>query len=184
RPRPRRARCRAPPDLRELLPRQQRRRGPGRRPRPEPRAALRRGPRRPHRGLAAGRRRLHPPSRTPPAVRSPMNHATTNQLRILVIEDETDLREGLQHNLEHEGYAVDTAADGREGLHKALTGDHSLILLDLMLPGLDGLEVLRRLRSEGRPTAVIVLSARGQDRDKVAGLELGADDYLTKPVGL
>jgi DNA-binding response OmpR family regulator len=113
-----------------------------------------------------------------------MTQATTNQLRILVIEDETDLREGLQHNLEHEGYAVDTAADGREGLRKALTGDHSLILLDLMLPGLDGLEVLRRLRSEGRPTAVIVLSARGQDRDKVAGLELGADDYLTKPFGL
>jgi DNA-binding response OmpR family regulator len=107
-----------------------------------------------------------------------------NQLSILVIEDEPDLREGLQHNLELEGYAVDTAADGKVGLQKALDSSPSLILLDLMLPGLDGLEVLRRLRSEGRPTPVIVLSARGQDRDKIAGLELGADDYLTKPFGL
>lgn len=104
--------------------------------------------------------------------------------RILVIEDEPDLREGLQHNLEHEGYQVQTAADGAEGLEIARQMQPSLILLDLMLPGLDGLEVLRRLRQEGHVTPVIVLSARSQDRDKVAGLELGADDYLTKPFGL
>ncbi|HEX5052022.1 MAG TPA: response regulator transcription factor [Planctomycetota bacterium] len=103
---------------------------------------------------------------------------------ILVIEDEDDLRAGLQHNLELEGYTVDTAADGREGLRKAREGSSALILLDLMLPGMPGLEVLRHLRETGRETPVIIISAKGQDRDKVQGLELGADDYLTKPFGL
>ncbi len=104
--------------------------------------------------------------------------------RILVIEDEPDLRAGLQHNLELEGFKVLTAADGREGLRKAKEGQASLILLDLMLPGMSGLEVLRHLREIGRETPVIIISAKGQDRDKVQGLELGADDYLTKPFGL
>jgi DNA-binding response OmpR family regulator len=103
---------------------------------------------------------------------------------ILVIEDEPDLRAGLQHNLELEGYKVDTAADGKEGLRKARDGKAALILLDLMLPGTPGLEVLRQLRELGRETPVIIVSAKGQDRDKVQGLELGADDYLTKPFGL
>ena len=103
---------------------------------------------------------------------------------ILVIEDEPDLRAGLQHNLELEGYKVETAADGREGLRKAREGKAALILLDLMLPGMSGLEVLRHLRETGRETPIIIVSAKGQDRDKVAGLELGADDYLTKPFGL
>lgn len=103
---------------------------------------------------------------------------------VLVIEDEPDLREGLQHNLELEGYTVDTAADGNEGLRKAREGRASLILLDLMLPVMPGLEVLRTLRDTGHETPVIIISAKGQDRDKVAGLELGADDYLTKPFGL
>jgi len=101
--------------------------------------------------------------------------------RILLIEDEPDLREGLQHNLELEGFAVDTAGDGKQGLRKALHDNPCLILLDLMLPGLPGLEVLRQLRHSGRATPVIIVSARGQDRDKVSGLELGADDYITKP---
>ncbi|MEO6597542.1 MAG: response regulator transcription factor [Planctomycetota bacterium] len=103
---------------------------------------------------------------------------------ILVIEDEDDLRAGLQHNLELEGYSVDTAADGREGLRKAREGSSALILLDLMLPGMPGLEVLRHLRETGHETPIIIISAKGQDRDKVQGLELGADDYLTKPFGL
>jgi DNA-binding response OmpR family regulator len=103
---------------------------------------------------------------------------------ILVIEDEKDLREGLRHNLELEGYAVDTAADGNEGLRKGRDGHAALILLDLMLPGMPGLDVLRNLRESGLEMPIIIVSARGQDRDKVAGLELGADDYLTKPFGL
>ena len=103
---------------------------------------------------------------------------------ILVIEDEPDLRAGLQHNLEAEGFQVITAADGREGLRKAKEGQASLVLLDLMLPGMPGLEVLRNLREIGREIPIIIVSAKGQDRDKVQGLELGADDYLTKPFGL
>ena len=106
------------------------------------------------------------------------------ETHILVIEDEPDLRSGLKHNLELEGYTVDTAADGREGLRKAREGKAALVLLDLMLPLMSGLEVLRHLREIGREIPVIIISARGQDRDKVQGLELGADDYLTKPFGL
>ena len=107
-----------------------------------------------------------------------------SETHILVIEDEPDLRAGLQHNLELEGFKVLTAADGREGLRKAKEGQAALILLDLMLPGMPGLEVLRHLRDTGREIPVIIVSAKGQDRDKVQGLELGADDYLTKPFGL
>jgi DNA-binding response OmpR family regulator len=103
---------------------------------------------------------------------------------ILLIEDEPDLREGLRHNLELDGYRVATAANGVQGLAKAVAEPHTLIILDLMLPELGGLEVLRRLREKGNSTPVIVLSARGQDHDKVSGLELGADDYVTKPFGL
>ncbi|MBL8734054.1 MAG: response regulator transcription factor [Planctomycetes bacterium] len=107
-----------------------------------------------------------------------------SETHILVIEDEQDLRAGLQHNLELEGYVVSTAADGREGLRKAREGKANLILLDLMLPHMSGTEVLQHLRETGNETPVIILSAKGQDRDKVQGLELGADDYLTKPFGL
>jgi DNA-binding response OmpR family regulator len=103
---------------------------------------------------------------------------------ILVIEDEPDLREGLAHNLELDGYEVETAEDGKIGLEKATGNRFALILLDLMLPHLSGLEVLRRMRDDGDRTPVIILSAKGQDHDKVTGLELGADDYLTKPFGL
>lgn len=103
---------------------------------------------------------------------------------ILIIEDEPDLREGLKHNLELEGYGVTTAADGCTGLEAALSGQHRLILLDLMLPKMSGLEILRKFRGSGKSTPVIILSARGQDHEKVEGLELGADDYLSKPFGL
>jgi len=107
-----------------------------------------------------------------------------SEAHILVIEDEPDLRAGIQHNLELEGYVVDTAGDGREGLRKAREDKAALILLDLMLPLMSGLEVLQQLRESGRQTPVIIISAKGQDRDKVQGLELGADDYVTKPFGL
>ncbi len=110
--------------------------------------------------------------------------STLTDTQILVIEDEPDLRAGLQHNLELEGYKVITAADGREGLRKAREGQASLLLLDLMLPEISGLEVLKHLRDTGHETPIIIISAKGQDRDKVQGLELGADDYLTKPFGL
>jgi DNA-binding response OmpR family regulator len=110
--------------------------------------------------------------------------STLTDTQILVIEDEPDLRAGLQHNLELEGYKVTTAADGREGLRKAREGQASLLLLDLMLPEMSGLEVLKHLRETGHETPIIIISAKGQDRDKVQGLELGADDYLTKPFGL
>lgn len=104
--------------------------------------------------------------------------------RILLIEDEPDLRAGLQHNLELEGFTVAASGDGKQGLRMAMADDPELILLDLMLPGLSGLEVLRQLRKAGHATPVIIVSAKGQDRDKVAGLELGADDYITKPFAL
>lgn len=110
--------------------------------------------------------------------------STLTDTEILVIEDEPDLRAGLQHNLELEGYQVSVAADGREGLRKAREGGASLVLLDLMLPEMPGLEVLKHMRETGHETPVIIISAKGQDRDKVHGLELGADDYLTKPFGL
>lgn len=110
--------------------------------------------------------------------------STLTDTQILVIEDEPDLRAGLQHNLELEGYKVTTAADGKEGLRKAREGQASLLLLDLMLPEMSGLEVLRHMRETGHETPVIIISAKGQDQDKVQGLELGADDYLTKPFGL
>ncbi len=103
---------------------------------------------------------------------------------ILIIEDEPDLRDGLRHNLELDGYEVAVAADGEAGIEAARAGDFSLIVLDLMLPGIGGFDVLRTLREEGNTTPVIILSARGQDHDKVSGLELGADDYVTKPFGL
>jgi DNA-binding response OmpR family regulator len=103
---------------------------------------------------------------------------------ILLVEDEPDLRAGLQHNLLLEGYQVDTAATGSEGLTKAIGSPPDLIVLDLMLPELSGLEVLRRLKDRGSRTPVIILSAKGLDQDKVAGLELGADDYVTKPFAL
>lgn len=104
--------------------------------------------------------------------------------RILVVEDSADLAFGLRNNLEIEGYEVDVATDGRQGLELARAGNPDLIILDLMLPEMDGFRVLRELRSEGRNMPVLVLTARGEEADKVRGLKLGADDYVTKPFGL
>ena len=104
--------------------------------------------------------------------------------RVLVIEDNRDLAYGLRNNLEIEGYEVDVAEDGPNGLLRARTGTPDLIILDLMLPGMDGFRVLRALREEGRRTPVLILTARGEEADKVRGLRLGADDYVTKPFGV
>ncbi len=102
---------------------------------------------------------------------------------ILVVEDEKDIRELLRHHLEREHFRVLAASSGEEGLKLAKREHPDLVLLDLMLPGLDGLEVCRALRAdaETRRTPIVMLTARSEDADVVAGLELGADDYVTKP---
>jgi two-component system alkaline phosphatase synthesis response regulator PhoP len=101
--------------------------------------------------------------------------------RILVVEDDKTLRQALAFNLTREGYEVTTAADGEAALEGARHGRHDLILLDVMLPGMSGVEVLRVLRRDGVATPVIVLSAKGGEIDRVVGLKVGADDYVTKP---
>lgn len=100
---------------------------------------------------------------------------------ILVIEDERAILEGLRDNLEFEGYRVLTAADGEAGLKLAAKEHPDAILLDLMLPRLSGYEVCRRLRAEKILTPILMLTARGEEMDRVLGLDLGADDYMTKP---
>lgn len=102
-------------------------------------------------------------------------------MRILVVEDELRVASFLKRGLESESYAVDVATDGEEGLHLATTEDYDLILLDIMLPKLNGFEVLSRLRAREVATPVLVLTARGALGDRVRGLDLGADDYLVKP---
>ena len=104
--------------------------------------------------------------------------------RILVIEDNEDLAFGLRNNLEVEGHTVDVARDGGAGLSRAEATAPDLVILDLMLPQLDGFHVLRALRERGVATPVLILTARGEETDKVRGLRLGADDYVTKPFGL
>jgi DNA-binding response OmpR family regulator len=101
--------------------------------------------------------------------------------RILVVEDEPTIATGLRDDLEIEGFAVEVAEDGRTALIRILEGKFDLILLDLMLPGMDGLSVCREAHLKGDRTPIIMLTAKGQEVDKVVGLELGADDYVTKP---
>ncbi|HYM05345.1 MAG TPA: response regulator transcription factor [Terriglobales bacterium] len=100
---------------------------------------------------------------------------------ILVVEDEQTLRESLQERLRSEGYQVDTAADGSEGLRKATEMPFDLIILDLMLPYKSGLDVCRSVRQQGLATPILMLTVRDQTVDKVVGLNLGANDYMTKP---
>lgn len=104
--------------------------------------------------------------------------------RILIIEDEQNIVDILAFNLQRDGYQTLEAMDGATGLELALERDPDLILLDLMLPRMDGFEVCRRLREAGRTTPVIMLTAREEETDKVLGLELGADDYITKPFSM
>ncbi|MGH7689803.1 MAG: response regulator transcription factor [Gemmatimonadaceae bacterium] len=104
--------------------------------------------------------------------------------RILIVEDNPDLAYGLRTGLEIEGYETDVAADGETGLVRARDWRPHLVILDLMLPGMDGYRVLRILRSEGLQMPVLILTARGEETDKVLGFRLGADDYVTKPCGV
>jgi two-component system alkaline phosphatase synthesis response regulator PhoP len=103
--------------------------------------------------------------------------------KVLVVEDDPSIAMGLEMNLIAEGYNVQIAGDGREGLDRARSGV-DLVILDVMLPALNGLEVVKTLRGEGNAVPVIMLSARGEEMDKVMGLELGAEDYITKPFSL
>ena len=104
--------------------------------------------------------------------------------RVLVVEDDLSILTGVSMNLRYEGYEVLQAQDGARGLEMAVTDAPDLIVLDVMMPRLNGYEVLRELRSRGVKTPVLVLSAKGMERDKVLGLDLGADDYVVKPFGV
>jgi two-component system response regulator ArlR len=103
--------------------------------------------------------------------------------KILVVEDESKIARFLELELKHEGYIVELAYDGRDGLEKALKGDVDLVILDLMLPMLSGIEVLRRIR-KSTDLPVIMLTAKDDVSDKVMGLDSGADDYVTKPFAI
>ncbi len=108
-----------------------------------------------------------------------------DEKKILIVEDDESISLGLRMNLEAEGFVVTVAEDGEEGLARIRSADSlDLVILDVMLPRRNGLEVLRALRAEGNAVPIIVLSARGAEMDKVMGLELGAEDYVTKPFGL
>src|ERR1700680_3708048 len=100
--------------------------------------------------------------------------------RILVIDDDVELCKLVSRFLRSDGYAVDTIHESGQGIELVLAGEHDLVVLDVMLPGLDGFEVLRRIRAKSN-TPVLMLTARGDDLDRILGLEIGADDYLAKP---
>ncbi|HEX6317055.1 MAG TPA: response regulator transcription factor [Gemmatimonadaceae bacterium] len=104
--------------------------------------------------------------------------------RVLVVEDQRDLASLLAHNLRHEGLDVRTIEDGREALPAVRSWEPDLVILDLMLPGMDGFEILRGIRGEGRDMPVLILSARGEEQDKIRGFRLDADQYVTKPFSL
>ncbi len=106
-----------------------------------------------------------------------------NTKKILIVEDEKDISEIISYNIRRQGYDVDTAYDGETGLNKALSGEFDLILLDVMLPKMDGFEICKRIR-EKLQTPIIILTAREEENDKIMGLDLGADDYMTKPFSI
>ncbi len=103
--------------------------------------------------------------------------------KILIVEDDLKIARFVELELKHEGFTVDKVHDGRTGLEQALTGDYGLIILDIMLPGLNGMEVCRRIRKESE-IPIIMLTAKDDTMDKVMGLDLGADDYITKPFAI
>jgi DNA-binding response OmpR family regulator len=105
-------------------------------------------------------------------------------VRILIVEDELQMRRGLKDNLEFEGYSIDEAEDGESGINKIIENPYDLIILDVMLPKLSGFDVCKAAREKGIKTPIIMLTAKGEEIDKVLGLELGADDYMTKPFSL
>ena len=104
--------------------------------------------------------------------------------KILIVEDEIPMLQGLKDNLEFENYTVDTAEEGQKGLDKVLNNQYDLILLDVMLPNVSGFDICKAARKNGIETPIIMLTAKGEEIDKVLGLELGADDYMTKPFSL
>ena len=104
--------------------------------------------------------------------------------RILLVEDDPDIAELIRVNLENEGYTLDHVSDGRHALEAVAVAIPDFIILDLMLPGLDGIEVCKKIREENRLTPIIMLTARSDELDRVLGLELGADDYITKPFSI
>ena len=108
----------------------------------------------------------------------------TTPKSVLIVEDNENLAYGLRNNLEIEGYAVSVAADGPSGLDAAQEDRPDLVILDLMLPGMDGYRVLKGLRDQGLDMPVLILTAKGEEADKVLGFRLGADDYVTKPFGV
>jgi len=114
----------------------------------------------------------------------PSPHIQTNARRILVVEDDPDISHLLEINLTDIAFQVDVVNNGVDGLNRASNHDYQLIVLDLMLPGMDGLELCRRLRSQSVNIPVLMLTARSSELDRVLGLELGADDYLTKPFSI
>jgi DNA-binding response OmpR family regulator len=104
--------------------------------------------------------------------------------KILIVDDELNMVKGLKDNLEFEGFEVDTALEGGSGLQKVIKNQYDLILLDVMLPEISGFDICKAARKEGINTPIILLTAKGEEIDKVLGLELGADDYITKPFSL
>ena len=102
-------------------------------------------------------------------------------MRLLIIEDYKPLQKSLTKGLSEAGFAVDTTGDGKEGLWYAMGNEYDVIILDLMLPGIDGLEILKKIRTQGRKSHVLILTAKDTVQDRVTGLNLGADDYLVKP---
>ncbi|NUN69036.1 MAG: response regulator transcription factor [Bacteroidetes bacterium] len=104
--------------------------------------------------------------------------------RILVIEDEPEMQRGLRDNLEFEGYQVQVIGDGTKGLEALRSHPYDLVLLDVMLPGISGFDICKKARAEGISSPIIMLTAKGEEVDKVLGLEFGADDYITKPFSL
>ena len=106
------------------------------------------------------------------------------ELKVLIIDDAVDLNNTIKKILENQNYAVDSAYDGKTGLRKALSNEYDIILLDIMMPQMNGYDVLKNLRKEGRETPVILITAKDDITDKIEGLELGADDYLQKPFNM
>ncbi len=104
--------------------------------------------------------------------------------KVLIIEDELKISRFIQLELEHEGYSSEAAADGRTGYQMAQNGNYDIIILDLMLPNLSGIEICRRLRADGNNVPIIMLTAKDDVSDKVTGLDIGADDYMTKPFAI
>src|SRR6185503_6028928 len=111
-------------------------------------------------------------------------NSPNGKTRILIVEDEPAMVQGLRDNFEYEGYEVISAGDGLAGLERALSDSPDLVVLDVMMPRMSGLDVCKQLKSKRPGIPIIMLTARGQEIDKVVGLELGADDYVTKPFSI